>query len=76
MTKEEMEHLLSTDHEAKVYVREFLGSEEYINRIPRYCLWLQNADPKVLSKCPNVLKRIAAVKKMRLESKKIQTKMG
>ena len=74
MTKDEMEELLSTDPDAKAYIREFLGSEEYINRIPRYCLWLQNADPKVLSKCPNVMKRIAAVKKTRLASKKEATR--
>ena len=74
MTKDEMEDLLSTDPDAKDYIREFLGSEEYINRIPRYCLWLQKADPKVLSKCPNVMKRIAAVKKMRLDSKKEATR--
>ena len=74
LKKEEMEELLLTDPKAKIYVREFLGSEEYINHIQRYCLWLQDADPKILSECPGVLKRIEAVRKMRLSSKKEATR--
>ena len=74
MTKDEMETLISEEPESKQFIHEFLGSEEYINRIPRYCLWLQHVDPNKISKCPNVLKRIEAVRKMRLESKKATTR--
>jgi hypothetical protein len=47
--------------------------EEFINGISRWCLWLNEATASELKSLPNVLKRIEAVKKMRLESSKEAT---
>ena len=46
---------------------------EFINNIKRYCLWLVDIKPEELNKMPLVLKRVEAVKKFRLASKKQAT---
>lgn len=50
---------------------------EFLNDIPRFCLWFHNIDLQILAndlkKMPSVEKRIELVKQMRLESKKEAT---
>jgi len=58
---------------AEKYIRPFLGSEEFINNIKRWCLWLENAAPSDLRKMPKVQERLQAVKVMRLASTKEAT---
>ena len=41
---------------------------EFINGVPRYCLWLVGVSPAELRKMPEVLKRIEACKQDRLSS--------
>ena len=53
---------------AEPYIKRFIGSQEYINNEKRYCLWLVEIDPAQLKRMPHVLKRIEAVKQMRLNS--------
>ena len=43
---------------------------EYINGIPRYCLWMDGADPAALLKLPLVRERVGRVHEIRLQSKK------
>jgi len=45
-----------------------IGAEEFINNIPRYCLWLVGASPAELKKMPLVLKRVEQVRQDRLNS--------
>ena len=59
---------------AQKFIHEFLGAEEFINGIKRYCLWLTNATPAELRKMPLVMKRVEAVKTMRSSSKKEATR--
>ena len=49
------------------------GSYEFINRSPRYCLWLGNCPPNELRKMPECLKRIEEVRKFRQSSKRAST---
>lgn len=48
--------------------------KDFIQRKPRYCLWLVGADPTILKRCPAILKRIDAVKEYRLASPKEATR--
>lgn len=50
-------------------IRPYMGSREFINNIPRYCLWLVNTKPTQLKKNSFVMSRLDAVKKFRLTSK-------
>ena len=49
------------------------GSQEFINRCPRYCLWLGECTPSELRKMPEALKRVEAVRELRLASKSAGT---
>ena len=51
---------------ALAYIKKFIGSAEFINNKPRYCLWLKNVSPAVLRKMPLVMQRIEACKADRL----------
>lgn len=46
---------------------------EYINGIPRYCIWMDNVDPAVLTKLPLLRERVQRVREFRAESKKAAT---
>ena len=66
--------LLNVEPEAMRWIKPFLGAEEFINRIPRWCLWLEHCPPEILAKLPAVKKRVALVKAHRLASNREATK--
>lgn len=72
-SKEEMEEFLRKEPKAEKYFRPWYGSREFINRCPRYCLWLGDASPGELRKMPECMKRIEAVRNFRLSSKRAGT---
>ena len=67
------EALLAVEPQAAKWIRRFLGAEEFINNITRWCLWLVDCPPKELRLMPEVMKRVQAVKTMRLASSKSAT---
>ncbi len=70
---DEYEDFLSREPLAKKYIRKIYGATEYINNIPRYCLWLLNVEPSDLKKMPLVMERIEKVRQFRLCSQKKAT---
>lgn len=70
----EREAFLEREPRAAQCMRPFVGSEEYINGGERWILRLDDIAPEELRRMPAVVERIAAVKKMRLESKSKPTK--
>lgn len=75
-TEEEKDEFLKQEPNAKKYIKKFLGAREFINNIPRYCLWLTDISPSELRSMPHVMKRIEAVKEFRLSSKKVATRVS
>jgi len=67
--------LLAIDPQAAKWIRPFLGAEEFINSKQRWCLWLVNCPPKELRHMPEVMKRVQAVKEMRMTSSDKQTQV-
>lgn len=63
-----------TDKIALSYIRPFLGAREYINNQKRWCLWLENANPKDLRSSSIIKERVENVKKFRLLSSKEATR--
>jgi len=61
------------DPEAEKFIRQFLGSDEFINGKKRYCLWLVNATPAELRRMPIVSERVRAVRKLRESSTRTAT---
>lgn len=74
MTDEERNELLRREPDAAEYIKVFVGADEFINGISRWCLWLKDCPPDKLRKMPEVLKRVDGVRKTRLESKKTATR--
>lgn len=66
--------LLREEPKAAPYIRPILGSVEFINGIPRWCLWLRNVSPEVIRSMPTVMHRIEQVRKHRLESDRETTR--
>jgi len=58
---------------AEKYFKRWFGSDEFINRRPRWCLWLGDANPVELLKLPECMKRVNAVRDFRLASKSAGT---
>jgi type I restriction-modification system DNA methylase subunit len=73
LNQEERNELLILEPQAKDWIRSFIGADEFLNNIPRYCLWLVGASPSELSQSPLVMSRIESVKKFRQQSKKAPT---
>jgi hypothetical protein len=73
-TKEEMDDFLKLEPKASQYFKPWYGSEEFIHQKPRYCLWLGDCSPAELRQMPHCLKRIEAVREMRLASSSAGTR--
>ncbi|MBZ0206049.1 MAG: class I SAM-dependent DNA methyltransferase [Flavobacteriales bacterium] len=72
-TDEEKAGFIKIEPGSKKYFRRWLGSAEFINGWQRWCLWLGDTPPSELRSMPEVLKRIEAVKQVRLASKSAPT---
>ena len=65
---DEKEEFVRKEPGAAKYFKRWYGSDEFINRRPRWCLWLGDANPMDLIKLPECMKRIEAVREYRLAS--------
>jgi hypothetical protein len=64
---------ITLEPNAKKYIKQFIGAEEFLHNKKRYCLWLKDANPMEISKMPLVMERVKAVRDFRLKSKKAAT---
>ncbi|MBQ3992109.1 MAG: class I SAM-dependent DNA methyltransferase, partial [Bacteroidaceae bacterium] len=67
-TKEQMEEFISLEPKSSTFFKPWYGSEEFIHQKPRYCLWLGDCSPAELRQMPHCMKRIEAVREVRLAS--------
>ncbi|MDE5754655.1 MAG: class I SAM-dependent DNA methyltransferase [Oscillospiraceae bacterium] len=74
LTEEEKNELLKEEPQAEKFIRPFMMGKDFIQRKPRYCLWLVGANPTDLKKCRRVLERVEKVRAFRLASKKDATR--
>jgi len=74
LTSEERATLLSRSPEAARFIMRFLGAQEFIRGEERYCLWIEDTERGDAEAIPEVRQRIAAVAKMRAESKAAETR--
>ena len=68
------EDFIHRDPNSKQFIKRMAGAEDFINNKLRYCLWLENASPADLRRCPLIMERIAKVREMRLSSSKEATR--
>lgn len=74
LSPEEKEELVRKEPLAAKWIRPYIGAVEFLNNKERYCLWLVNADPGEISKCPTVKKRVEFVRETRAASKAAGTR--
>ena len=72
-TPEEKAAFIAAEPATEPYFRRWLGSEEFINGIERWCLLLKDCSPDQLRRMPEAAKRVEAVRKLRLASKSLPT---
>ena len=70
----ERDELIKKCPQAEKYIRRFISSEDFINNIERYCLWLVDCTPAEIRQMTPVYERVKAVKQFRLQSKKGATR--
>ncbi|MGI6695168.1 MAG: class I SAM-dependent DNA methyltransferase [Christensenellales bacterium] len=73
-SQEEMEAFIEKEPLAAPYFRPWYGSQEFINKSPRYCLYVADLSPGEIRSMPHVLERINAVRTLRLKSSRASTK--
>lgn len=74
LSPEEKEELLAKEPLAEKWVKPYIGAAEFLNNKMRYCLWLLDAEPAEIKKCPTVVKRIDKIREFRASSKAAGTR--
>lgn len=67
-TTDEKDEFIKKEPKSEKWFKRWLGSEEFINGYERWCLWIGNCPPSELRQMPEVMKRVEAVKQLRLNS--------
>ena len=73
LNEDQKAQLIEKEPGAEKFIKSFIGSEEFINNIPRWCLWLKDITPHELRALPRILEQIEKVRVARLSSKKPST---
>lgn len=73
LSPEEKDQIIEAFPQAKSLIRKFVGSQEFIKGLNRYCLWIDDDTLSDALTIDPIVERLNLVKKMRLESKKGQT---
>ena len=71
---DEKDEFVKKEQGSEKYFRRWYGSDEFINRRPRWCLWLGDANPLDLLKLPECMKRVESVRVFRAASTRPATK--
>jgi type I restriction-modification system DNA methylase subunit len=68
LNEDEMNFAITSFPELSNFIKPYVGSKELINSIPRYCLWLKEANPEILKNNIWIRERLEGVARSRLES--------
>ena len=73
-TEEEKNEFLIKNPNAEKFFRQFMMGKDFIDRKPRYCLWLKDKDIREIRSNSAIMDRVKKVKEFRLNSKSEQTR--
>jgi hypothetical protein len=68
LSDEEKIEFLKVEPSAEKYILPLVSAHEFLNGKKRWCLWLVNAEPSEVKQLPEVIKRVEAVRKFRIDS--------
>ncbi|MBC2669239.1 class I SAM-dependent DNA methyltransferase [Novosphingobium piscinae] len=66
LSSDEMRQLIATYTEAAKLIRPIVGSNEFINGLQRYCLWIADEDADLAYSIPPIAARLEAIRDYRL----------
>lgn len=66
--KSEKDAFVLEEPRSEEWFREWYGSEEFLSKKPRYCLWLGDCSPDDLAQMPKARERVRAVREFRQHS--------
>ncbi len=70
----EKNELLKRDPSTESFIKPFVGSYEFINKVKKWCFWLVGANPQEMKDNTEVYRRIMEVRAYRLNSERPATK--
>jgi hypothetical protein len=70
----EREEFLAGNPGAEKHLRPLLCAQEYLDSVPRWCLWLAGAEAAEIGRMAGIRRRVEAVRKFRLASRKEATR--
>lgn len=68
LSDEEKKEFLIKEPKAEKFIKPLISAYEFLNGEKRWCIWLVDAEPSELKQLTEILKRVEAVKKFRLDS--------
>ena len=71
LSPEERAALVSAYPDCDSFIKQYLGAEDLIKGKIRYCLWLLNVSPARYRNIPEIMRRLAAVAKIRRKTKTV-----
>lgn len=71
---DEARRLLETEKGAERFLKPFIGSDEFINGLGRFCLWVTEKELSEAQRYPSIRARFSGVRDMRLKSAKALTR--
>ncbi|WP_301583713.1 DNA methyltransferase [Halomonas alkaliantarctica] len=69
LSSEEKHELIKLEPQAEKYLRQLLGSQEFLQGRERWCLWLVDAEEAEIEAMPTVKERVDQVRETRLASR-------
>ena len=73
LSEEDKEHLVHIQPKAAQFIRQFMMGKDFIDRKPRYCLWLQGVAPSQWRNITEIYERVSRVREFRSSSKRSST---
>ncbi len=73
LSNDEKNNLIHAAPKASKWIRQFIGADEFLNGIQKWCLWLIDITPTELMELPRVYQRVNAVKNHREKSHRNST---
>ncbi|MDA8596293.1 class I SAM-dependent DNA methyltransferase [Flavobacteriaceae bacterium] len=75
LTTDQKDELISNHPNSKKFLKKYVGSQEYINNIDRWCLWIDDSELPQAVQIPEINSRIEKVEEFRLQSKAPSTRL-
>jgi hypothetical protein len=74
LSSDDRDNLLEEDVRSQNFIRPYMGSQEVIRGIERFCLWIKEDELQEAASIPSIARRIDSVRDFRLASTKESTR--